>query len=110
MRLRHEYGRGYRTNKGMKMNLEHDIEGNEEDSFGSMEKQRKDKQMSYKEDAGKGEDLSRASNVDARADAWNEAIADAERKVEGYKRRIATLRTTLRILRALKKKDSAGKN
>ena len=56
--------------------------------------QLKDKQVS-KDDASK---------------VWDEAIADTERKIEGYKGRIASLRTTGRILRGLKKKSSAGKN
>ena len=42
-----------------------------------------------------------------RAKVWDEAITDSERKIESYKRRIVTLRTTVRILRGLKKKSSA---
>ena len=60
--------------------------------------------MSYKEDAG--EDLSGEMGKEYTHKVWNEAIADAERKVEGYKRRIVSLRTTIRILRGLKKKSS----
>ena len=41
---------------------------------------------------------------------WDAAIADAERKIEGYKRRIAALRHTVRILRSLRKRSSADKN
>ena len=41
---------------------------------------------------------------------WDTAIAEAERKIEGYKRRIVTLRHTVRILRGLKKRCSADKN
>ena len=60
--------------------------------------------MTYKEDL-------RNAVVDARAYArvnvWDEAIADAERKIEGYKGRIAKLRSAVRILRGLKKKNAA---
>ena len=41
---------------------------------------------------------------------WDTAIAEAERKIDGYKRRIVTLRHTVRILRSLRKKSSADKN
>ena len=51
-------------------------------------------------------ELDRAAVVNK---VWDDAIADTERKIEGYKRRIATLRTTARILRGLKKKDAQAK-
>ena len=41
---------------------------------------------------------------------WDEAIADAERIIEGYKGRIAKLRSAVRILRGLKKKSSTVDN
>ena len=45
-------------------------------------------------------------NVLTSLEVWDKAIDDAERKIEGYKRRIATLRHTVRILRSLRKKSS----
>ena len=49
-------------------------------------------------------------NVLTSNEVWDTAIAEAERKIEGYKRRIVTLRHTVRILRSLRKKSSADKS
>ena len=49
-------------------------------------------------------------NVLTSNEVWDTAIADAERKIESYKHRIAVLRHTARILRSLRKKSSADKN
>ena len=71
--------------------------------------QRKGKQMSYKDEMDANDKKEAKTKEEITPKVWAEAIADAERKIEVYKRRIAIQRATLRILRGLKKNASAGK-
>ena len=75
------------------------------------EKQRKDKEMSYEDemDTKLHEEMDKEINKEIITKVWDDAIADTERKIEGYKRRIAALRSALRIMRDLKKKNAANK-